>query len=101
MRSSSRGRKSKCLYRPGLSKVTCPFLSNLVDFGECIYLIERILPKNMTEYIREKFYGGEAQVKEAFEELCMMVDNLMVNITLTQLDIANRARVHQSASEYF
>ena len=55
----------------------------------------------MTEYIREKFYGGEAQVKEAFEELCMMVDNLMVNITLTQLDIANRARVHQSASEYF
>merc|ERR1712080_168715 len=34
------------------------------------------LTENMTEEIAEKFYGGEAQAREAFEELCAMVHNL-------------------------
>merc|ERR1712018_227437 len=31
---------------------------------------------NMSEEIIEKFYGGDSQTKEAFEELCAMVHNL-------------------------
>ena len=32
----------------------------------------------MTEEIAERFFGGEAQAREAFEELCAMVHNLQV-----------------------
>lgn len=32
----------------------------------------------MSEEIKEKFYGGEAAAREAFEELCAMVDQLHV-----------------------
>ena len=30
--------------------------------------------------IREKYYGGENATKEAFEELCAMVENMNVSI---------------------
>ena len=30
--------------------------------------------------IREKYYGGENASKEAFEELCAMVENMNVGI---------------------
>ena len=36
-------------------------------------------PTNMDE-IREKYYGGENATKEAFEELCAMVENMNVSI---------------------
>ena len=32
----------------------------------------------MSEEIKEKFYGGEAAAREAFEELCAMVDQFHV-----------------------
>ena len=32
------------------------------------------------EGLQEKFYGGEAQTREAFDELCAMVGNLMVSM---------------------
>ena len=33
----------------------------------------------MSEEIKEKFYGGEAAAREAFEELCAMVDQINVS----------------------
>merc|ERR1712062_851727 len=32
--------------------------------------------RKMSEEIKEKFYGGEAAAREAFEELCAMVDQI-------------------------
>ena len=32
--------------------------------------------------LRERYYGGEAQAREAFEELCAMVDNINVSTGL-------------------
>ena len=32
------------------------------------------------EDIQEKFYGGEAQTREAFDELCAMVGNMKVSL---------------------
>ena len=31
--------------------------------------------------IREKYYGGDNAAREAFEELCAMVDNINVSTT--------------------
>ena len=42
------------------------------------HITENKLTRNMTEEIAERFFGGEAQAREAFEELCAMVHNLQV-----------------------
>ena len=43
----------------------------------------------MLDEIREKYYGGEAAAREAFEELCTMVDQLHVRLKLIFLQILN------------
>ena len=40
----------------------------------------------MSEEIKEKFYGGEAAAREAFEELCAMVDQINVSFGSERLD---------------
>lgn len=44
----------------------------------------------MSEEIKEKFYGGEAAAREAFEELCAMVDAINVSIGSEPLDFKNK-----------
>ena len=61
------------------------------NFNLCTNILKNILqhwhrllivtpwPTNMDE-IREKYNGGENATKEAFEELCAMVENMNVSI---------------------
>ena len=40
--------------------------------------------------IREKYYGGENASKEAFEELCAMVENMNVGIIYHNIQKKNK-----------
>ena len=47
--------------------------------------------------IREKYYGGENASKEAFEELCAMVENMTVGIIY--LTIVYRKKIISSFAQ--
>ena len=54
--------------------------------------------------IREKYYGGDNAAREAFEELCAMVDNINASIKFLKKKIKNVwffLKITNTDSNYF